>query len=502
MTKPRDEADLQRDGELPADPMTGTQRVAPLRVVNPDEKRPPVDPCDLAAERALLGALLWSGKNQPAALRVRAVLDLLETGEPFFDRNHGAIFDAIRACATAKVEHDPVAALAELVRAGRDRSVGGLDALQTLVDSASTVLETQARSYAEAIRRAWSKRVAILGWRTLAEDARSPKADMAQLLERAQALIADIAQRSTTGASTVSISESLKSLTRKLEAKVNTAMPTGLRDLDAALNGGLRPGEVSVLAARTNVGKSQLAAQLAEHMVTADPTLGALYVTLEMAHEMFTARLLASRSGVPLSNLRRSVLNPTQWSALTTASKDLERKGLFFADSPAQTMAAVYAAALERSRLLAREGKRLGLIVLDHLGLVKPSAEALKKASREGQVAETSRAQRYLAAQLGVHVLGIAQIGRAAEQKGVEGMPKLHHLRESGAIEQDADIVFILHRERDPRTGMFNKDKPPALAIAKGRMEDTAIMLVGYEGSRARFSDWNGTEDFGDFYGL
>lgn len=503
MAKPRDEADRLKDGDLAADPFADAERAAPaLRAVKPGDKRAPTEPCDLAAERALLGALLWAGANQPEALRVAAVLDLLENGEPFFERAHGHVFEAIRACAAARAEHDPVAVHEQLVRAGHDRAAGGMDALRALADNASTVKEQQARVYADAIRRTWAKRVAIRGLRTLADDARSPKADLGQLVEKAQAIVAELAQRATTTAASVSIAESLKGLRRRLEAGVNTAIPTGLRDVDRALNGGLRPGEVTVLAARTNVGKSLLAAQIAEHMVSADPSVGALYVTLEMSHEMFTARLLSARSGVPLSKLRRSAVDMTEWRALTAAENELARKGLYFADAPSQTIAAVYATALERARLLGREGRRLGLIVIDHLGLVKPSAEALKKASREGQVAETSRGQRYLAAHLGVHVLGIAQIGRAAEQKGAEGMPKLHHLRESGALEQDADTVLILHRERDPQTGLFNRDKPPAIALAKGRMEEHAIELLSFDRGRARFGDWNGDESFGDFYGL
>jgi len=500
MTKPRDEADRLRDGDLSADPLSDAER-AHLRVVHPGEKRAPAEPADLAAERALLGALLWAGRNQPDTLRVSSVVDLLENGEPFYERGHGSIYEAIRACHEAKAEHDPVAVHAALVKTGRDRSVGGMDALEQLVGEASTVSERQARIYAEAVRKAWAKRVAIREFRTIAQDAASPKADLAQLVERAQSTITTLAQRSASTAASVSIRESAQVFMRKLEKRDNPAIATGLHELDEALNGGLRPGEVTVLAARTNVGKSILSAQIAEHMVTANPEIGALYVTLEMPHDSFTARLIASRSGVPLSNLRRATLNPSQWQQVTSAVAELAQKGLYFADSPAQTMASIYATALERSRILAREGKRLGLVVIDHLGLVKPSAEALKKANREGQVAETSRAQRYLAAQLQCHVIGIAQIGRAAEQKGVEGMPKLHHLRESGAIEQDADLVLILHRQRDPRSGKF-LDKPPALAIAKGRMDESAVMLLGYDGARARFSDFTGPETFEDVYGV
>jgi replicative DNA helicase len=115
-------------------------------------------------------------------------------------------------------------------------------------------------------------------------------------------------------------------------------------------------------------------------------------------------------------------------------------------------------------------------------------------------VAETSRGQRLIASELGVHVLGIAQIGREAERGDAKAMPKLSHLRESGSLEQDADVVMLLHRARDSKTGLFDRNKPPALSLAKGRMDETAIMLLGYEPARATFFDWNGDEKFGDIY--
>jgi replicative DNA helicase len=500
MGKVPDENDRAKAGTLPSDPSADTER-ARLRVVKPGEKPKTTEPADLGAECALLGALLWAGQNAPDLLRVRSVTDLLPTSEPFYLPTHRHIYDAIIQCIEAKAEHDPVVVHQHLVKTGHDRACGGLEGVRAFLDEASTVSERQARVYAESIRDAWARRKVIAEARELIEDARGTKLETIDLVTKAHKVATQAAERAAQRASFVWIKDSAAVLMKRLTEGSNTAISTGLRDLDNALNGGFRPGEVSVLAARLNVGKSQCAAQIAEFMVTASEDIGVLYVTLEMAHEMFTARVLAGRSGVPLNNIRRMLLTPSQWTSFTGAVQETMPKRLAFADSPAQTLSSIHVIAQAFARVLAADGKRLGMVVIDHLGLVKPSAESLKKASREQQVAETSRGQRFIAQELGCHVMGIAQLGREAEKQGPNSIPKLHHIRETDSIGQDADVVLILHRERNATTGMFNNTKPAALVLAKGRMDEASPMLVEYDGAHARFSDWNGQEKFSDFYG-
>jgi len=471
---------------------------APLRAVAVNEVTAPGEPCDMAAERALLGALLWAGACQPQVLRISAVLDLLEDGKPFYARDCGNTYDACKSCFDLKREHDPVAVHAEMLRLGHRSD---LDRLKQLVADASTVSEVQARVYAQAIRNTWARREVIRESRMLILDAQSPKADVDAISTKAMAVARQYIERAACTSASVSLKESSKAFFEDVQRGGSQAVSTGLRDLDLALNGGMRPMETSLVAARTGVGKSVISAQIAEAMVTADQSMGVLYVTLEMVHKLFTARLVSARSGVPLNNMRRGVFNATQMTDIVTAVSVLSDKGIYFADNPAQTLAAIYSAAKDRARNLAREGKRLGLVVIDHVGLVKPSAELLKRASREQQVAETSRGLRVIANDIGCHVMALVQIHRDAEKQPSQSMPKLHHLRESGSLEQDADSILILHRERDAKTGLFRTDKPAALALAKGRLDETAIMLLNYDGPRARFSDTVNNEQFGDFYG-
>jgi replicative DNA helicase len=501
MPKPPDDADRAKAGTLPRDPSAGTERVHTYpRVVRPGEQRTPDEPCDIASEQALLGALLWAGENSPVTLRVSSVLDVLESGVPFYVKAHVHVYDAIRACHAEKVEHAPVAVFAKLVAAGHDRSVGGLDAVRRLQSEASSLHEAQAQFYAHRVRDTWARREVIREARALIEEARSPKTAAEGLMAKALGVAATYAERSASTSATVTLRESATAFWRDLEAVTTPALSTGFRDLDDAMNGGVREGETSILAARTSIGKSLLAAQIAENLVTADPRVGALYATLEMKHTRFTARLVAMRSGVPLGAIRRKALNATQWSEMNAAIAAMVHKGLYFCDSPVQTLASIYSAGRQRARILARDGRRLGLIVVDYLGLVKPSAELLKKSSREQQVAETSRGLRFIAAELGCHVMGLVQISRESEKQPSQSIPRMHMIRDSGSIENDADTVLILHREKDPSTGMFKKDTPAALIMAKGRDDGTRPMLLDY--SRGCFSDWNDSEQgFSAFYG-
>jgi replicative DNA helicase len=498
--KPPDEADRQKAGTLQPNPLADAER-ARLRVVGPNDSGPTPEPTDVPAEKALLGALLWAGSNQPDLLRVGSVTSILADGTPFYDSGRGDVYNAIKACADWKAEHDPVAVYAALVKMGRDRAVGGLEGLKDLADQASTVSERQARVYASEIQAAWTRRTIISELRLVVEDARDPRCNLAKVSERLQVVAESVLQKATPAATTVSLGESGRQLLQKLESRTAAAMATGLRDVDGVCNGGLRWREVSTLAADTGVGKSMMAAQIAEHIVTQDTSAAAFYATLEMPHTSFTMRLVSARSGVPLSALRKRELTDMQWTRITQAVVEMENKGLFFADAPSQTLAEVYAAALERDRLLKPMGKKIRLVVVDHAGLIKPSAEALKRSNREQQVAEISRGFRWIAEKLECHVMGLVQISRDASGKNNEGMPKLRHLAESYSLARDPDLVFIIHRNRDPKTGKLVSSDPAAFALAKGRMDESAVMLLGFHGSTMRFSNWDGNEMFSDYYG-
>jgi replicative DNA helicase len=252
MSKGPDENDRLRAGTLPKDPSADTERMKPAREPSRVAELG-AEPCDLRAEKALLGALLWAGAHQPAALRVAQVLDILETGEPFYGRGLADLFDAMRECAKSS-EHDPVAVHAELVRRGH--LALSFDDISALKDEASTVSERQARVYSVSIRTAWARRCAARDSRLLTDAARDPKTTAEALLDQARKAITAMSERTAAAGRSVSLKQSAEALLVRLQSGVNPAMATGIRRLDDALNGGLRPGEVSVLGARTNVGKA------------------------------------------------------------------------------------------------------------------------------------------------------------------------------------------------------------------------------------------------------
>ena len=500
-----DENDRLQAGNLSPNAFDGTKRVAPLRALEAPRKIG--EPCDEAAEAALCGSLLWAGSFAPGTLRATAVQDILPTGAPFHNRAYGDIYDGILDCLVKDdsigrnpVEHDPVAVASHVAAIGKARDATGIDAMVKLQAAASTVSELQARAYAESIRKTWAKRESIREMRLIASDAMSPTVSDVEIFERAQKASLAMLERVGTTAKTVSVKQSADQLFKALAAPGGGAVATRLVNIDTMLKGGLRAKETSILAARTSIGKSTLALDMSEGCLVSDPTAGALYVCMEMPHVSFTTKLLAARTpGVTMDALRRKSLNKNQWADLVNSIQGVQDLELHFTVSMTQTMASVFAAAAERARILANSpGKHLFLVVIDLLTLIKPSAELLKRANREQQVAETSRAMRWIANELGCHVMGLAHIHRDAERnKDSDAMPRLHQLRESGALEQDADQILIMHRPRNAKTGLFEK-KPTAVALAKERMTgETAITLLEYVNGRYVDTD----KDFDDEYG-
>lgn len=495
MSAALDEADRFKAGQLPADPGVGTVRVP--TAPGPSGRR--LSP-EAAAERALLGALMWSGSNAPALVRVEMVLDLIAHGDALTESAHRDVVAAMVACHAAGVEHEPVAVHAALVRAGK--SGLGLDGLRRLVDEASTVSEAQAKAYAHTIRQAWVRRRIVTTARALANEAQDQKRSPVEVLSGAVTSLQSLGADVSSSGHFVSIKEALTAYFERLQSMQAAHWSTGLRDLDQAIVG-LFPKEVSVVAARTSVGKSSLAATMALGLVERSQDAIVLYVSLEMHASLFCGRLAAARAGIPAKALRReNGLSQEQWKGFTTAVGELAPLGIYFVDSTTQTMQSILGIAEEIARKLARENKRIALIVVDHVGLVKPSVESSKRDSRERQVAEVSRGLRYLAERFDCHVMALAQINRAAEdQKADTRVPKLRHLAESDSIGRDADVVIIVHRDQDKLTGLLDTEKPAGIVVAKQRNDEPTALLLTFDAPHVTFRNYDGDRTFSGVYG-
>lgn len=501
MADARDVNDRLLDGTLPDDPGDETESMPVASQARPSMLRlveattPPAQlalPHDLVAEASILSALLWAGTNAPTTLSPAGVRDLLAKSEMFFSKPHATIFDAMITVHAAMAPTSVVAVHSELRKTQREREVGGIDYLEKLVADARPTSEQAIRQSASAVRDAWMRRQVIKVAGALDRAARTGEYQAGALLEHGHAAISDLGADMQTASSFVSFATCAADVIRNAGAGTPLAMSTGLVSLDDVM-GGFFPQEVTILAARTSVGKSALATQLAFAAVDKRPNEAVLYVSLEMPARSFTARVLSGRAHVSLKRLRRQTATLDDLARLKTATAEMKDWRVFFVDSQIQTLMSINTVAKRLGQTLAREGARISMIVIDHIGLIKPSADAAKK-QREQQIAEASRGLKFLSQEHHCHVMGLAQISRESEKQAEKDkMPRLHHIRESGAIEQDAENVLILHRDRD-RYGRFPSDKPARLAVAKARNDALGLVWLAFDGDTGRFSPWETSE--------
>jgi replicative DNA helicase len=488
-----DENDLKRAGRFNPDAMSDT---VPMVVESSARKSaeamakaddPKSLPGDVTAETAMLSALLWCGSFAPETLTVGHVLDLLETPEPFKVAAHRTIFGAMLALYADRRPVDAASVQTEIVKRREDRQTGGADYLERLVSEATPTSEPALRGYAQAIRDAWVRRKIIEAAEALARDARSAPGTGTDMLEKAVTSLTELAGKSSTNAATVRFLSCAKKVMRDVISNNAACIPTGFRGLDDLLTG-FFSRETTVLAARTSVGKSALATHFAFNTTEQDENAAVLYISLEMPSESFVKRMLASRAGVPLKKLRRQCVDDRDMQRMVGIVAEFQTSEVHFIESQIQTMMSIHTTAQRLQRSLVLSGKRLSMIIIDHLGLVRPAAGSEKKL-REQQVAEISRGMRVLAEKHNCHVMGLAQISREAEkQNGGDTTPRIHHMRESGALEQDPDNVLILHRQRD-KGGKFIDGDPAKLFVAKARNDELGMIELDVDMSCMKFTE-------------
>jgi replicative DNA helicase len=490
---------MLRDGDLPIDPSTGTvpvpvnteTRQATTRIVNAE-----IDPADLPlrmdahAEAQVLGMLMWAGEHAPALVNVGMVSDLL-TVRKFATMAHQAIFRAIEALHGSAVSANPTAVHSELVRFGDDRKAGGVSYLDKLTYSVANVTEEKLREHARSIHNVWSLRGMSYYAREVDRISKTAQTGT-EALEFARTKLVELSEViGDSAGGLVSINACAKTIVQQMVDAMNgrkESFRTGLETFDD-MTGGFFPNEVNVIAARTSVGKSALATSLSLGVVENNPNAGVLYVSLEMPAVQFVRRMVAAKAGVDSRRIRRGLINGDDMGKIRLSLMDLATKELEFVDSQTQTCASIEAIARNHATSLARKGKRLAAVVIDHIHLVKAS-DASSKKSREAIVSEISQWTIQLASSLSCAVIALAQINREAEgQKGKPGnVPHLHHLRESGAIEQNANNIIIIHRQRNAN-GQFVDDQRALLSLAKARDGETAIARLGWNGPTASFYD-------------
>lgn len=434
---------------------------------------PRVPPHDLDAESSLLGAMMLSKDAIAAGLEHCRATD-------FYKPVHGHVFDAIAALYAQGEPADPITIGDELRRDGLLDQVGGIPELISL--QANTPAVSSASRYAAIVSEMALLRHLIGIGAEIAEIGWSLPEDTTAALDRAEALLyAASSQRRTD--SLVEAHALMVEVVDQLEARCEakgllTGIPTGYVDLDRRL-GGLRPANLVIIGGRPGSGKTALGLGIAAHaaMEAAAPVL---VVSLEMSRAEVGERLIAGEARIDLSLLRNGRLNETHWAGVTSAVARIGAAPIVIDDDPGATVFDVRA----RARRL-KSSSGLGLVIVDYLQLMlgRPGAE-----SRQVQVAEISRSLKLLARELEVPVVALSQLSRNLEARG-DKRPTLADLRESGSLENDADVVLMVYRDQlyHPESA----DRGTAeISIAKHRNGPTgAPVRLAFLESYARFAN-------------
>ncbi|MBA3717096.1 MAG: replicative DNA helicase [Actinobacteria bacterium] len=392
----------------------------------------PVPPQNLDAEESVLGAMMLS----PGA--IGAVSEILGAGD-FYRESHAKIY---RAALDLYAQSEPVDAIT-LVDALEERSqleeVGGRSRIQEL---ASLVPATaNAAHYARIVHETATLRgliraggqIALLGW--------DRPGETTDLVDRAEQIIFDLSQqRVSSEFSHIEglLKESFERITKLYEAGEDvTGVPSGFRDLDR-MTSGFQPGNLIIVAARPSMGKTAFGLGIATNLAVRHGRPVALF-TLEMSKAEVTQRLMCSEAKVESNRLRTGKLAPDDWPRLTTACDALMKAPIYVDDSGSITMMEIRS----KARRLKSKEPDLGLIVVDYMQLMTSGSSA---ENRVQEVSQISRSLKVLARDLDVPVLAMSQLSRAVEQRH-DKRPILSDLRESGSIEQDADLVMFIYRD-------------------------------------------------------
>jgi len=443
-------------------------------------------PHALEAEASLLGSILID----PTVLN--DVHLIIQGSDDFFKKANGLIFELMvelyNQCSTVD--------LVQLQQLITDRdlldSVGGVD---YLLDVAHAVPSAASAShYARLIKDKSVVRQLIAAAGEILHDAYNKPEDPQEILNDAERRIFRIAQQSEQRHAET-LDELLNDAIRQLEeneGRLITGIATGYTELDE-ITSGFQNGEMIVIAARPSMGKTALALNIAESMVMRD--IPVAMFSLEMSRQQLTQRLLSSRASVSSHKIRRNMLSDNDMDAIIKAADDLMNKPFYIDDTPGLSIVQLRA----KARRL-KQKHDIRAIFIDYLQLMTSGRRA---ESRQQEVSDMSRNVKALARELNIPVICLSQLNRAAEQR--EGhRPRMSDLRESGSIEQDADVVAMLHRESyyhmNDKTWMeANEDKLSLaeLIIAKQRNGPTATVNLSWDSTCTRFYDWSDISEEG-----
>lgn len=430
-----------------------------------------VPPQDIEAEQSVLGAMLLDKDA------IDVVAEILRP-QDFYRPAHETIFELATTMANSGEPVDLITMVDALTRDGSLQRVGGRAYLHTLISSVPTT--ANADYYARIVRDRAQMRSLVTAGTRIVQLGYSDGAEVDDIVDKAQAEIYAVSERRT-GVDYVSMQDLAEPLVNELEAIAEKrdeakGVPTGLRDLDS-LTTGLQPGQMIIVAARPGMGKSTLGLNFLRAAAIHNKITSVIF-SLEMSRNEIGMRLLSAESGVAFSKMRRGQMDGGDWTRVTRTIANITQAPLFIDDSPNMAMNEIRS----KCRRL-KQQKNLGLVVVDYLQLMTSGKQV---ESRQQEVSEFSRSMKLLAKELELPVVAVAQLNRGPEQR-TDKKPMMADLRESGSLEQDADVIILLHRP-----DYYEEDKRPGEAdiiVAKHRNGETRTIPAAFQGHLARFAD-------------
>jgi len=397
-----------------------------------------IPPHNIEAEQALLGAMLLSSE-------IQTEVSGLLTSDDFYRPAHRTIFSAMQDLLASNVNFDHLSLADRLASQKKLEEVGGQVYLLELLGAVPTTAFWE--TYVEIVTRLSTYRKLITAGSQIVSLAYDAPEDIAESVGTSEKAIFDVTQTrikndfQTLNSQLMPAMERLEELAENKGAVVG--VPTGFKHLDR-LTSGFRGGDLVILAARPAVGKTALALNMAVGAAKAGVQVAVF--SLEMGIEDLTQRILCSEALINLAGVRSGDLHDSDWEGIVRAMDKLSGYNISIDDSPSLNITELRAKARRQFKGIDGREKK-GLIVVDYLQLMQPSRR--NSESRQVEIAEISRGLKILAKDLGVPIIALSQLSRAVESR--KGMrPQLSDLRESGAIEQDADIVMFIDRNTDP----------------------------------------------------
>jgi len=436
-------------------------------------------PHSVEAEQSVLGGLLLD------AAAWDNVADVLRSTD-FYRPDHRVIFEAIGALSSQNQPCDAVTVSEHLERAGKLVDAGGLAYLGGLARDTPTAANV--RAYAEIVRERSLLRQLLKAGTDIAASVFNNEGETArELVDMAEGKVFEIAEQGLRGGmeGAVSIQTLMPALIDQIDEWHSNpdklrGLPTGFDEFDRK-TGGLRPGDLVIVAGRPSMGKTTFAVNMAEHAALKSGVKASVAIfSMEMPSEQLMTRMLASIGRVHLGHIRSGQISDEDWPRITGAAGQLSESRIFIDETPGLSPTELRA----RARRVSRE-HGLDLIVIDYLQLMQVPGNNENRAT---EIAEISRGLKALAKELRVPVIALSQLNRGVEQR-TDKKPVMSDLRESGAIEQDADMILLIYREEvyDKNT---NKRGMAEIDLAKHRNGETGTFVLTFQGQYSRFLNY------------